>query len=147
MVNKTNDKTEEDFDRDFEYICQEIEKGIPLRKACPAFMSLEKFYKLLSASSVKAKRYAGACETRAETIFEDLLVIADDSSQDTYFDENGVERTDHEVVARSRLRIDARKWMLSKLQPKKYGDKLEVDAKIKGEIKTVTVFKLPDNGR
>jgi hypothetical protein len=31
-----------------------------------------------------------------------------------------------EHVQRSRLRLDARKWALSKMAPKKYGDKLEL---------------------
>ena len=30
-----------------------------------------------------------------------------------------------EAIQRSRLRVDARKWLLSKLAPKKYGDKIE----------------------
>jgi hypothetical protein len=32
------------------------------------------------------------------------------------------ERTDHEVINRSRLRVDTRKWYASKVLPKKYGD-------------------------
>jgi hypothetical protein len=31
------------------------------------------------------------------------------------------------MLGHRRLQIDARKWMLGKLNPKKYGDKLEVD--------------------
>ncbi len=34
-----------------------------------------------------------------------------------------------EHIQRSRLRIDARKWMASKLAPKKYGEKLELDVR------------------
>ena len=30
------------------------------------------------------------------------------------------------AVQRNKLRVDARKWVLSKLAPKKYGDKLEL---------------------
>lgn len=145
--NTTNDKTEEDFNRDFEYICMEVDKGIALRKCCTAFMSLDKFYKMLAASPEKAKRYALACEARSDAIFEDILDIADDSSADKYEAEDGTERTDTEAIQRSKLRVDARKWMLSKLAPKKYGDKIEIDANVKGEIQTVTIFKLPDNGR
>ena len=147
MANTTNDKTAEDFDRDFEYICMEIENGSAARKAIPSFMSLEKFYKLLEGSKDKAKRYAHACDLRADKIFDDLIDISDEAGADKYIDDNGVERTDNEAIQRSKLRIETRKWVLAKLAPKKYGDKLEVDANIKGEIKTVTVFKLPDNGR
>ena len=44
--------------------------------------------------------YAHAREARADKIAEDILEIADDSASDKYTDQNGVERTDSEVVAR-----------------------------------------------
>lgn len=138
---------ERQFDKDFEYICMEIERGVALRRACPVFMSLRKFYELMDASSEKRERYARACEARADKIFDDLLDIADDGSNDTYVDDNGMPRTDTEVIQRSKLRVDTRKWMLAKLAPKKYGDKLDIDAKVDAKIETVTIFKLPDNGR
>lgn len=70
--------------------------------------------------------YARAREARSELIFNEILDIADDSSRDTKVLEDGKEVVDHEVVQRSRLRIDARKWVLAKMQPKKYGDKIDV---------------------
>jgi len=70
--------------------------------------------------------YAGAREARADKLAEDIITIADDTSRDTYIDENGKERTDSEVVARSRLRVDSRKWLASKMLPKKYGDKTTI---------------------
>jgi hypothetical protein len=56
---------------------------------------------------------------------EEILEIADDGTNDTYKDDNGNERTDQEVIGRSRLRVDARKWLLAKMLPKKYGDKIQ----------------------
>jgi hypothetical protein len=41
---------------------------------------------------------------------------------------------DHEHVQRSRLRVDARKWLLSKLLPKQYGDRVEVTGKDGGPL-------------
>ena len=35
-------------------------------------------------------------------------------------------RMNSEYVQRSRIRIDTRKWIASKLKPKKYGDKVDV---------------------
>ena len=69
-------------------------------------------------------RYARAKEQRAEYIFEDILNIADDSTKDTLHTDRG-EVENKEWVNRSRLRIDSRKWMLSKMMPKTYGDKLD----------------------
>jgi hypothetical protein len=55
---------------------------------------------------------------------EEIITIADDSSGDVIVDDDGNEQTNHERVARSRLRVDARKWYASKLAPKRYGDKV-----------------------
>lgn len=73
-----------------------------------------------------ATRYARACEDRAELIFEEILEIADDDNADLSMGEDGAPRVDGQAVQRSKLRVDARKWILSKMQPAKYGDKLDV---------------------
>lgn len=72
------------------------------------------------------EQYARAREAQADKMAEDILAIADDGRRDTYTDEAGVERTDQDVIARSRLRVDARKWLASKMAPKKYGDKMAI---------------------
>jgi hypothetical protein len=59
-------------------------------------------------------RYARAKEFQRHALDDDIIDIADKCK-------NG-------SVDRARLRIDARKWVLSKLCPKKYGDRVEVDA-------------------
>src|SRR5215204_374175 len=58
-----------------------------------------------------------------EAMFEEMLAIADDASKDVVM-VDGKPRVDNEIAARSRLRVDTRKWALSKLAPKKYGDKV-----------------------
>jgi hypothetical protein len=70
-------------------------------------------------------QYARAREAQADFLAEEILQIADDGENDTYATENGP-AVNHDVVQRSRLRVDARKWLASKLAPKKYGDKLAV---------------------
>lgn len=74
-------------------------------------------------------QYARGREVGDELLAEEILEIADDGSNDfmtvtkgdaTYTVEN------KEVTTRSKLRIDARKWLLSKRQPKKYGDRLDL---------------------
>ena len=55
-------------------------------------------------------------------------------------DENGNPRINHDVIQRDRLRVDARKWMLGKMQPKKYGDKLDVTSD--GEKISTTIINL-----
>lgn len=72
-------------------------------------------------------QYARAREAQADRFAEEILQIADDGKNDTYVDENGVKRVDQDNVNRSKLRVDARKWLASKLAPKKYGDKQQVE--------------------
>ena len=71
-----------------------------------------------------SKQYARAMEDRADFIFEQIMDIADDSVNDVVTDDEGKERINTEFVQRSRLRIDARKWMLGKMNSKKYGDRI-----------------------
>ena len=75
-----------------------------------------------------AAQYARAREVQFLAIADELLEIADDGRNDWMqrtgndggWDLNG------EHIQRSRVRIDTRKWMLSKMLPKVYGDKTEV---------------------
>lgn len=110
----------------FSDILSEIEAGASLRSTLKkeGMPSSRVFYQWLEADLEKVKRYARATELRADAIFEDILDIADDSSGDKKYTEQG-EVMDSEFVQRSKLRVDARKWIASKLNPKKYGDKQE----------------------
>ncbi len=59
---------------------------------------------------------------------EDILDIADDGSNDLMTIQKGnteYEIENKEVTNRSRLRVDTRKWLMSKMKPKKYGDKID----------------------
>jgi len=72
-------------------------------------------------------KYAQAREAQADYLLEELLDIADDKSGDTYEDAKGNIKVDHENINRSRLRVDTRKWVIAKLAPKKYGDRVALD--------------------
>lgn len=96
-------------------------------------------------------QYAIARDMGLDAMAEETLEIADDGSNDTYTDDEGNEAVNHDVIQRSRLRVDTRKWFLSKLAPKRYGDKQqhEVSGPGGGPIETaakVTVY-IPENGR
>lgn len=67
-------------------------------------------------------QYALAKLRQADLLAEECLDIADDDSKDKIIDETtGNEVCNTEFIARSRLRIDTRKWLASKLLPKQYG--------------------------
>lgn len=80
----------------------------------------------LSKNAEFAEQYARAKTESADAFAEDMLDIADDSEDDITIDEDGVPRVNHENIQRARLRVDTRKWLASKLKPKKYGDKVAV---------------------
>lgn len=73
-----------------------------------------------------SEQYARAREAQADKLAEEALQIADDGRSDTYVDGDGNVKTDTEVIQRSKLRVDTRKWLASKMAPKKYGDKLGI---------------------
>jgi len=72
--------------------------------------------------------YARAKQNQIESLVDDIIEIADDSSNDwTYDEEKGREVVNHEHINRARLRIDTRKWLAAKLCPRLYGDKTNKD--------------------
>lgn len=126
--------TDEEKNKAFELVCVEIEKGRSLRKILKgddAPISSTVFYELLK-DKAKNERYARACEVRADEIFDEIIEIADESNADIIIRE-GMPIVVGEAVQRSKLKVDARKWVLAKMQPKKYGDKLDIDHTVRQE--------------
>lgn len=70
-------------------------------------------------------QYAQAKIEQADILAEECLEIADDNSQDINYDNEGNRIPNTEFIARSRLRIDTRKWLAAKLLPKQYGKAAE----------------------
>jgi hypothetical protein len=109
-------------------------------------------FKWLNEHKEFSDNYARAREQQADLLADEIIEIADDSSGDEVEIEiaDGVKITkqDHEFAARSRLRVDARKWKASKLAPKKYGDKIEQT--ISGDLKldvSQTQFSIKPKGK
>lgn len=120
--------SQKEIEEIFDKVCERIENGEAVRtilkdKDMPDSVT---FYKWVDNDKNKLKQYARACEARAEEMFEDILKIVDATEDDVIVDENGNFITNHNIIQRDRLRADARKWMLSKMMPKKYGDKLDM---------------------
>jgi hypothetical protein len=116
-----------DKDKIFPLILSEIEEGASLRSILRRddMPSRYTFFEWLHSDELKTNQYAKACELRSELIFEEILEIAD-QDHGTYIDDLGNVKIDSASVQKKRLQIDSRKWMLGKMNPKKYGDKLDV---------------------
>ena len=74
-----------------------------------------------------SEQYARAREIQADTLFDEILDIADESTNDKTVNADGNEVVNHEAIQRARLRVDTRKWMAGKLKPKKYGEKQAIE--------------------
>lgn len=65
--------------------------------------------------------YAIAKKSQVEVFVDELIQIADDSNKDIILNDKGEEIFNREFAARSRIRIDTRKWIACKLN-KRYAD-------------------------
>lgn len=109
-------------------ICELIAEGFSMRSICKRddMPSTATVCKWLGQYPAFAEQYAHARDVQAETLFDEMLDIADDGTNDwmkNFAKDNPGWQQNGEAIQRSRLRIDARKWMLGKMKPKKYGDK------------------------
>lgn len=72
-------------------------------------------------------QYARAREAGMEALADEILQIADSQEGDVLVTEDGREIVNHDAIQRAKLRVDTRKWLMSKIAPKKYGDKLDLN--------------------
>lgn len=103
-------------------------------KACvQAGVPNSTFMLWVSEDAQLAERYMRARETLIEYIAEETMEICDASA------ETAVE------VNKQRLQVDTRKWLLAKLAPQRYGDKLHLAGHDGGTVKTETETRVaPD---
>lgn len=124
-------------------ICEHLEAGKSLRSYCQTEGNVSKttVLKWLRVNRAFAAQYAQARARGMDTMADELLEIVDESGLDVVGvnEKTGAPIVDGEAIARARLRFDARRWLMSKLAPKKYGDKIELEHS--GEQKHTITFK------
>jgi hypothetical protein len=115
-------------------ICDGLAEGRSLRSICcdPEMPAQSTVFRWLADPdrATFREQYARAREAQADALFDEMLDIADDGSNDWMErkrqDGSTEEVLNHEHIQRSKLRVDARKWMASKLNARVYGDKLDL---------------------
>lgn len=122
-------------------ICERLSSGESMRSISrdedmPASSTM---FKWLRIHPEFTEQYTRAKEECADAYAEEMADIADDGTNDWMekHDKDGEcigYQLNGEHVQRSKLRIDTRKWLASKLKPKKYGDKLAVGGPDGGSI-------------
>lgn len=118
-------------------ICEQLSVGKSLRTVCiaddmPAISTIFEWFRTKEGFS---EQYEKAKQESTDAMAEEIQDIADNGTNDwieiELKDKNGrvtgtKEVLNHEHVQRSRLRIDTRKWLMAKMKPKKYGEKLDL---------------------
>lgn len=108
-----------------------------LCKANPHWPHKSTILKWRATNPLFADLYTRAKTDQIEVFVDEIIEISDDSENDTLIteDEHGniKERCNNEWLNRSRLRVDSRKWLASKLAPKIYGDKASSAGQSDGE--------------
>lgn len=112
-------------------ICNGLAVGKSLREVCRAdeMPDRDTVLRWLHSRPAFYGQYAQAKRSGLDAMAEDIIEISDEGSNDWMAandPENAGYRANGEHIARSRLRVDTRKWIMSKLAPKKYGEKLEI---------------------
>lgn len=132
-------------------ICEQLASGDSMRTVCKAkgMPAMSTVFKWLREHKEFSEQYARAKEEAVDALVEEILDIADDASNDWMIrhGKDGQEswQINGEHVQRSRIRIDARKWIASKLKPKKYGEKIEQDVTHHGDVTFVNAVPRPKN--
>lgn len=115
-------------------ICLRLAEGESLRSVCAdeAMPAKSTVLRWIARHDEFRDQYARAKQEGAEAIAEEMFDIADDGSNDWMekLDKDGEAigwQINGEHVQRSRLRIETRKWYLSKILPRKYGDKVDLN--------------------
>ena len=113
----------------FNEICERIALGETLRQICESDGMPDRItvYRWLQDDNNQDLRnqYARAYEFQSESWSDEIISVSDDISNDTLTDDKGNAYGNHAAVQRDRLRVDARKWIMSKRRPKVWGDKSE----------------------
>lgn len=112
-------------------ICRRLSEGETLTSICSGPDMPSKAAVLLWVREDRdgfSDRYAHARDLQLDGIADEMLDLADDARNDWMERQSGdgtITVVDHEHVTRTKLRIETRKWLLVKLKPQRYGEKIE----------------------
>ena len=109
-------------DQEFDLLIGEITAGTPTRQALKEHkVTPGTFYRALAANEARAEQYTRAKSAACHAMADEIIEIGDTVPESK------------DAVAKARLRTDDRKWLLSKLLPKVYGEK-PLDLNVSGAL-------------
>lgn len=111
-------------------VCGVEDKPESLRSICRSegLPSLGTVMRWLAKHPEFREQYRAAREAQSEMHQEEIIEISDNCTDDVQMllandEQTELGRIKHSAIARAKLQIDTRKWVMSKMAPKKYGDK------------------------
>jgi hypothetical protein len=109
--------------------CELIADGVSLRQVAKELgLSHASIFSEVAAKDPHfCKQYARAMDDRSDNMVDQIIDIADNDK----LDPND-----------KRIRVDARKWIASKLRPKKYGDRIQSDVDLNVKVTLVNPFQI-----
>jgi hypothetical protein len=128
-----------------EVICERLIMGESMKAICAdeVMPSESMVYRWLAKTDAFREQYTSAREAQAERMLDEIIAIADDTTNDdTQTDYGPI--PNHEWITRSKVRIDSRKWFMGKVAPKKYGDSRQLDVTSGGQ--RITGIQINDVG-
>lgn len=123
-------------------ICARLADGESLRSVCrdPSLPHVSTVLRWVGNNQSFREQYTHAREAGLEQMADEIIEIAD-----APVGSNDSGSTDAGAVNKQRLQVDARKWILSKQLPKKYGDKQTVEHEGGVQLNVVTGIPSDDN--
>ena len=108
-------------------ICEAVEDGASLRRACVAAgVRYATAQGWLKSKPAFADRYARACEIRLSLLEDRITELLEDLEKAAFDPENGMR-----LIQAIKIEIDAVKWQLCKLIPRRYGNAAQMELEIK----------------
>jgi len=128
-------------------VCERLAMGKSLRTVCkdddmPAMSTVFTWFRKHPEFT---EHYEKAKQEATDAMAEEILDISDDSVND-YSEEVNIDgsikvKVNQENIQRARLRVDTRKWLMAKMKPKKYGEKMDVTSDGKAIKGNTLIFK------
>ncbi len=127
-------------------ICEELALGKSMRTVCAEedMPVMSTVFKWLRENKEFSEQYARAKQESSDAMAEEILDISDNGVNDWMEREYGETTawvTNGEALQRSKLRVDTRKWLMAKMKPKKYGEKLDMTSDGKAIKGNTIIFK------
>jgi hypothetical protein len=134
-------------------ICERVASGESLRKVCatPGYPHMSNVLRWLAEEEKAAFReqYTRAREAQADAMAEDLMELHEKAwvpvlvgGKPLMVKGEPLMTVDKASVAAVRLEAENKKWLMGKLKPKKYGDKVALTGDGGGPIQAQTVTRI-----